>query len=85
MMGKDIFNEIDTYIDELKSAKCFDYANKVHEAKLSGAIGSEIIGLVSLELKKAKEELGKDQGFLIKKANLLLDEIKKINAQRKLF
>jgi hypothetical protein len=81
-MAKDIYKDIDRYITILEENGFALYANQIRDAKLGGAMASEILGLVSLELKKVREAIGEDQEFLVKKADELLNDISAIFANR---
>ena len=48
---------IDNYIQNLRSKNYKEYATMIEEAQLSGSMASEILGLVSLELKKCHKEI----------------------------
>jgi hypothetical protein len=77
-MVKDIYKDIDRYIAKLEESGFGEYASKIRDAKFGGAMASEILGLVSLELKKAREMIGEEQDFLVKSADSLLNDITKI-------
>ena len=69
---------IDNYIQNLRSKNYKEYATMIEEAQLSGSMASEILGLVSLELKKCHKEIDKSDQGLIDEANNILVEINKI-------
>jgi hypothetical protein len=81
-MAKDIYKDIDRYIATLEESGFAVYANQIRNAKMGGAMASEILGLVSLELKKVRGAIGEDQKFLIKKADEILSDISAIFAGR---
>ena len=77
-----LYDEIERYITLLNECGYQSYATDIRNAKLGGFMASEIIGLVSLELKKARQMLDSDQNYLIARADRLLDEIYAIERSR---
>ena len=77
-----LYKEIDDYIDALEQKSYTEFAGKIKDAKLSGCMASEILGLVSLELKDYSRFLSEKDEVLIQTVVELLD---KINAWFKLY
>ena len=77
-----LYQEIDLFTKLLEDNGHYQYAADVREAKLAGSMSSEVIGLVSLELKKASKKLGRGHDNLIAIADKLLEEIDRVDRSR---
>lgn len=74
----DIYGQINRFIEELKADGYAEFSEALRDAKFSGSMGGEILGLVSLELKKYPLIIKKEDEFLLSEAALLLKRIKTI-------
>ena len=70
-----LYREIDLFTKLLEDNGHYQYAADVREAKLSGSMSSEVIGLVSLELKEGSRKLDQGHDHLIAIAEELLVKI----------
>ena len=81
-MLQHLYDEMERYITLLNDCGYQSYATDIRNAKLGGVMASEIIGLVSLELEKARQKLSFDQNYLIARADRLLREIYELERSR---
>jgi hypothetical protein len=74
----DIYNEIDQFIEELAKSGCEEMSSSIKKAKASGAMATEILGLVLIELKKYENDLKIKNKDLFEKLKIIKVEISKI-------
>ncbi len=74
----DIYKETDLLVEDLKKAKYEEYSNSIIEAKLSGSVASEILGLVLEQLERHTDEIKQEDIYLMEKIKRLEIEIKKV-------
>jgi hypothetical protein len=55
----DIYKETDLLVEDLKKVKYEKYSDSIKEAKLSGSVATEILGLVLEELNRHNQEIKK--------------------------
>lgn len=77
-MSQDIYKDVEQFAVELDAKGHSQFAKDIRNAVASGSIGSEILGLVSLELNRAKKVLPASEEHLIKTANQLYIRINTI-------
>lgn len=70
-----LYKEIDDFVDALNAKGYNEFAAKIREAKLGGSMASEIMGLVSLELKECSKHLCGQDESLAKTGAVLLGKI----------
>ena len=73
-----IYKEIDLLVKDLKVKNYERYSELIKEAKLSGSVATEILGLVLEELKRHDQEIKKEDVSLIRKAKKIETEIEKV-------
>lgn len=73
-----IYNEVELLVEDLTKRNYKKYGNSIKEAKLSGSVASEILGLVLVELKRHTQEIKQEDIDLIKKIKELETEIKQV-------
>lgn len=74
----DIYKEIDSFSKELAANNYQSFAEALKNAKFSGSVASEILGLVSLELRKFIPRIKKEDQILLSKATDLLKAIERV-------
>ncbi len=74
----DIYRETDLLVEDLKKANYKKYSESIRDAKLSGSVATEILGLVLQELKRHNKEIKKEDVSLLERASKIEAEIKKI-------
>lgn len=74
----DIYKETDLLVEDLKKANYEKYGESIREAKLSGSVATEILGLVLEELKRHNQEIKKEDTSLTERARKIETEIKKV-------
>lgn len=74
----DIYKDLDGFIKELLISGYDEYSEEIKNAKLSGSMGSEILGLSLIELKKYSSIINTSEKDLRDKAESLIYEIEKI-------
>jgi hypothetical protein len=74
----DIYKETDLLVEDLKKAKYEEYSKSIIEAKLSGSVASEILGLVLEQLERHTDEIKQEDIYLMEKIKRLEIEIKKV-------
>lgn len=74
----DIYKETDLLVEDLKKANYEKYSESIREAKLSGSVATEILGLVLEELKRHNQEINKEDTSLAERARKIEAEIKKV-------
>jgi len=74
----DIYKETDLLVEDLKKAKYEEYSKSTIEAKLSGSVASEVLGLVLEQLERHTDEIKQEDIYLMEKIKRLEIEIKKV-------
>lgn len=73
-----IYKETDLFVKDLKKAKYEKYSDAIKEAKQSGSVATEILGLVLEELKRHNQEITNEDTSLVEKARKIEAEIRKV-------
>lgn len=73
-----IYKETDLLIEDLIKANYEKYGKSIREAKFSGSVATEILGLVLEELKRYNQEIKDEDTCLVQRARKIETEIKKV-------